>query len=67
MNNEHQENGALTGPLIFTLPTSSFVVVLSFNCLDGTDRAVGAPKKRGWNYLTIRPRTTKEFASGLDR
>jgi hypothetical protein len=36
MNNEHQENGALTGPLIFTLPASSFIVVLSLNWLDGT-------------------------------
>jgi hypothetical protein len=59
MNDKHQENGALTGPLIFTLPASSFVVVLSFNWLDGTDRAVGAPKKRGWNYLTIRPRNSQ--------
>jgi hypothetical protein len=67
MNNKHQENGALTGPLIFTLPASSFVVVLSFDWLEGTDRAVVAPKKRDWNYLTIRPRTTKEFASGLNR
>ncbi len=45
MNNKHQENGALTGPLIFTLPASSFVVILSFNWLDGTDRAVVVPKK----------------------
>ena len=29
MNNKHQENGALTGPLIFTIPASSFIVVLS--------------------------------------
>jgi len=32
----HQENGALTGPLIFTLPASSFIVVLGLNWLDGT-------------------------------
>ena len=31
MNTKHQENGALTGPLIFTLPGSSFVVVLGFD------------------------------------
>ena len=39
MNNKHQENGALTGPLIFTLPASSFVVVLSLDWLDGAGRA----------------------------
>jgi hypothetical protein len=47
MNNKHQENGALSGPLIFTLPASSFVVILNFDCLDGTDRAAVAPKTRG--------------------
>jgi hypothetical protein len=36
MNNEHQENAALTGPLIFTLPASSFIVVLRLNWRDGT-------------------------------
>jgi hypothetical protein len=30
MNNKHQENGAPTGPLIFTLPASSFIVILNF-------------------------------------
>ena len=34
MNNKHEENAALRGPLIFTLPTSSFVVILSFDWLD---------------------------------
>ena len=28
MNNKHQENGALTGPLIFTLPALNLVVIL---------------------------------------
>jgi hypothetical protein len=36
MNNNHQENGALTGPLIFSQPASSFVVILSLDWLDGT-------------------------------
>ena len=36
MNNKHQENGALRGPLIFTLPTFSFGVILSLDWLDGT-------------------------------
>jgi hypothetical protein len=34
MNNKHQENGAPTGPLIFTLPASSFIVILNFDWLD---------------------------------
>ena len=36
MNNEHQKNGVLTGPLILTLPASSFIVVLHLHWLDGT-------------------------------
>ena len=67
MNNKDQENGALPGPLIFTVPASSFVVILNFDCLEGSDRAAVVPKTRGWNYLRTRPRTTKEFASGLFR
>jgi len=39
MNNKHQENGALRGPLIFTLPASSFVVILRLDWLDGIGRA----------------------------
>jgi len=35
MDNKRQENGALGGPLIFTLPAFSFVVILSFDWLDG--------------------------------
>src|SRR6266481_4688532 len=65
MNNKHQENGALRGPLIFTLPASSFVVILIFDWLDGTDRAAVSAKTHGWNYLATRPRTAKEFASGV--
>ncbi len=34
MNNEQQEIGALAGPLIFTLPASSFVVILSLDWLE---------------------------------
>jgi hypothetical protein len=35
------------GPLIFTLPASSFVVILSFDWLDGTDRAAVPAKTHG--------------------
>ena len=44
MNTKHQENGALTGPLIFTLPGSSFVVVLGFDWHDESDRAAVSAK-----------------------
>jgi hypothetical protein len=53
MNNKHKDNGALTGPLLFTLPASSFVVVLSFDWLDRTQ--LFPPKTHGWNYLATRP------------
>ena len=42
MNNKHQENGALTGPLIFTLPVFS----LNLDWLDGTGWAAVFAKTR---------------------
>jgi hypothetical protein len=45
MKDEYNKNGILTGPLIFTLPTSSFLVVLSLNWIDGTDRPVASAKR----------------------
>jgi hypothetical protein len=45
MNNKHQENGALTGPLIFTVPASSFVVILSLDWLDGPAGQLFPPKR----------------------
>jgi hypothetical protein len=45
MNDEYSKNGRLTGPLIFTLPTSSFIVVLSLNWIDGTERPVASAKR----------------------
>ena len=47
MNNKHDENGALRGPLIFTLPAYSFVVILSFDWFDGPDRAAVSAKTHG--------------------
>jgi hypothetical protein len=65
MDNKHQENGALRGPLIFTLPAFNFVVILSFDWLDGANWAAVSVKTHGWNYPATRPRTAKEFASGV--
>ena len=67
MNYKHQENGVLRGPLIFTVPASSFIVVLSLNWFDGTGRAVASAKTHGSDYLATGPRTAKDFASGLFR
>jgi hypothetical protein len=45
MNDKHQENGGLIGPLILTLPASNFVAILRRpDWLDGTDR-VAVPAK----------------------
>jgi hypothetical protein len=48
MNNKHQEKGAPTGALIFTLPASSSVVILRPNWLDGTGQAAVSAKTHGW-------------------
>jgi hypothetical protein len=39
MNNKHQENGALTGPLIFTVPAYGFVMALYVDWLGQSARA----------------------------
>ena len=46
MNSRHQDSGAPTDPLIFTLPAFSFVVVLSLDWLDGL-----GPGKNGAKQL----------------
>jgi hypothetical protein len=38
MNDKHQENGTLSGPLILTLPASNFVAILRPDWLNGTDQ-----------------------------
>ena len=48
MNNKHQENGALTGPLIFTLPASNFVAILRPDWLQGSDQTAGPAKTHGF-------------------
>jgi hypothetical protein len=51
MNDQHQENGALSGPLIFTVPASSFVAILRLDWLDRTNRAAVLAKTQGWRLL----------------
>jgi hypothetical protein len=43
MNNKDQEHEAPTGPLIFTLPASSFIVVLGLDRLNGIFRSTLVP------------------------
>ena len=43
MNNKDQECEAPTGPLIFTLPASSFIVVLGLDRLNGIFRSTLVP------------------------
>jgi len=62
MKNDQQENGLLRGPLIFIVPASNLIAVLSLDWLDGTNRAAVSAETRGWNYLATRPTTPKEFA-----
>ena len=46
MNYKHQENGALTGPLIFTVPAYGFVMALYLDCLGRSHRARCFRQKR---------------------
>jgi hypothetical protein len=56
MNNKRQENGAPAGPLIFTLPASSFIVILNFDWLDVTKPAAVSAKTHGWTCFLRRKR-----------
>jgi hypothetical protein len=51
MNNKHQEKGTLSGPLIFTLPASSFVAILRLDWLERTNRTAVLAKTHGWRLL----------------
>jgi hypothetical protein len=53
MNNKDQENGALRGPLIFSVPASHFpfLVALNVGWLDVTERTV--EEKRRAHNLTV--------------
>jgi hypothetical protein len=62
MNNKDQENGELTGPLIFTVPAYGFVMALYLDWLGRSDRAGRFCQNHGWNYLPTQPRTAQDFA-----
>jgi hypothetical protein len=44
MNNKHQENGVLTGPLIFTVPAYGFVMALYIDWLGRSNRVAFSAK-----------------------
>ncbi len=63
MNNKHQKNGALSGPLIFTLPASNFVAILRRDWFNGTDQTAVPAKTPGWEWdlaSTVPRRTEPE-------
>jgi hypothetical protein len=60
MKNEHQENGALRGPLILMVPASNLVAVMSLDWLDGINQAAVSAQTHG-SYLANPPRTPKDF------
>jgi hypothetical protein len=63
MNNDRQENGAPSGPLIFTLPASSFIVILNFGWLDG----IKPEPVSGKRTPATRPVRAADFAEALLR
>ncbi len=65
MNNKHQENGAPAGPLIFTVPASSFIVIVNSDWLDGRKPAAVSDKTHRRSYLATWPRTASDFVGGL--
>jgi hypothetical protein len=56
MKNEHQENGALKGPLILMVPASNLVAVMSLDWLDGAKRVVvsATPFRTSTGSWTVR-------------
>jgi hypothetical protein len=44
MNYKHQENGARTGPLIFSVPAYGFVMALYLDWLCGSHQAASSAK-----------------------
>ena len=44
MNDKDQENGALRGPLIFTVPAYGFVIALYLDCLARSNRPAFSAK-----------------------
>ena len=55
MNYKHQENGALTGPLIFTVPAYGFVMALYLDWLGRSNRAAFSAKTFAQEVEPVEP------------
>ena len=55
MNYKPQENGALTGPLIFTVPAYGFVMALYFDWLSRPKRAAVSAKTFAQEVEPVEP------------
>jgi hypothetical protein len=56
MNNKNQENGVLTGPLIFTVPAYGFVMALYLDWLGRPNRAAFSTKTFTEEVEPVEPR-----------
>jgi hypothetical protein len=55
LNYKHQENGALTGPLIFTVPAYGFVMALFIDWLSRSNREVFSAKTFAQELEPVEP------------
>jgi len=55
MNNKDQENGALRGPLIFTVPAYGFVMALYLDWLGRSNRAAFSAKTFAQEVEPVEP------------
>jgi hypothetical protein len=55
MNNKDQENGALRGPLIFTVPAYCFVMALYLDWLGRSNRAAFSDKTFAQEIKPVEP------------
>jgi hypothetical protein len=55
MNYQHQENGARTGPLIFSVPAYGFVMALYLDWLGGSHRAAFSAKSFAQEVRPVEP------------
>jgi hypothetical protein len=55
MNNKDQENGARTGPLIFTVPAYGFVMALYLDWLRGSHLAAFPPNPFAQGVKPVEP------------
>ena len=62
MNYKHQENGALTGPLIFTVPAYGFVMALYLDWLGQSNRVAFSAKTFAQEVNRSSPRDSSRWS-----